>query len=119
MSAAGRAISRALARVDDWEALSAHRIRHKPSGIELLAGCGPFSFDTCSVAGHLHSAARSLGRLERLWLYWKARRILKVHRLYIRLLVLDLLRRGPGSQRRNGLNPWGPASPTTPREPTA
>lgn len=68
MSAAGRALSRALDKPEDWEFPSDYRIHHKPSNQDFWIGNGAFFFD-------IHDGGAScLGYLERHWLYRKTMR---------------------------------------------
>ncbi len=66
MSAAGRALSKALDAPDDW-VFDTHRIMHKQSGVQFWISNGGCFFDGDPVS--------CLGWIERHWLYWKAMRV--------------------------------------------
>lgn len=70
MSAAGRALSKALDRPEDWHQPDEYRIAHKPSGLAFWIANGRFFFNGDGLRG----TPRCLGLLERHWLYSKARR---------------------------------------------
>lgn len=71
MSAAGRALSKALESPDDWDALSKHRIIHRPTGMQFWVASGAWFFDGIEPDG----IQKSIGLIERHWLYFKARTI--------------------------------------------
>lgn len=70
MSAAGRALSKALDNPDDWE-ITQYTVKHKPSKQVFWTGLGGFFFDGYDASG----TPSCLGLLERHWLYWKARNL--------------------------------------------
>lgn len=70
MSAAGRALSKALDKPEDWIA-GGYRLIHKPSKQIFWVGSGGFFFDGHADAG----TPKCLGLIERHWLYRKAGRV--------------------------------------------
>lgn len=78
MSAAGRALSKALDTPGDWAIRLDLILSHKPSGVEFWIGTGPFFFD--GYVKYQLGGAGSIGLIERHWLYFKARKIVKANR---------------------------------------
>lgn len=72
MSAAGRALSKALENTEDWTGYSEYHITHVPSGQVFWVGNGAWFFDGYKP----RSIEHSIGLLERHWLYFKARKII-------------------------------------------
>lgn len=70
MSAAGKALSRALENPGDWTA-GHYEIKHRPSGLAFWVANGPFFFDGSEIEG----TPECLGLIERHWLYFKARKV--------------------------------------------
>lgn len=78
MSAAGRALSKALDNPQDWTGDGEFRIKHIPSGLEFWIGNGGFFFD--EQRRDKIDGERAIGLIERHWLYSKARKIIKANR---------------------------------------
>lgn len=72
MSAAGRALSKALDKPEDWYMPDDFCIKHRPSGLAFWVANGGFFFDCDGMEGTPHC----LGLLERHWLYFRARGIM-------------------------------------------
>ena len=70
MSAAGKALSRALDMPNDWTA-GYWSIEHRPSGLSFWTRNGSFFFD----GNDIKDTPQCLGLIERHWLYFKARKI--------------------------------------------
>jgi hypothetical protein len=70
MSAAGRALSKALDNPADWIQPDEYRIVHRPSNQAYWIANGGFFFN----GDVLHGTRRCLGLIERHWLYAKAMR---------------------------------------------
>lgn len=72
MSAAGRALSKALDSPEDWFGDGQYTIKHMPSGQEFWVANGAGFFDLESPLIERHS----IGWIERHWLFFKARKII-------------------------------------------
>lgn len=68
MSAAGRALSKALDKPQDWRAPDRFRMIHRPSGAAFWIANGTWFFD----GYEMENTPKCLGRIERHWLYRKA-----------------------------------------------
>lgn len=72
MSAAGRALSKALDKPQDWRGDGEFVITHIPSGQEFWIANGVWFFDGCEP----RTIRKSIGLVERHWLHFKARKII-------------------------------------------
>jgi len=70
MSAAGRALSKALESPGDWTS-GKYEITHRPSGLSFWVVDGAGLFDGSDIDG----TPKCLGLIERYWLYFKARKV--------------------------------------------
>ena len=71
MSAAGRALSKALESPDDWDSPSEYRIVHRPTGMSFWIANGSFWFN----GEDIYETPKCLGLIERHWLYFNARKV--------------------------------------------
>ena len=71
MSAAGRALSKALESPDDWDVPTEYRIVHRPTEMSFWTANGSFWFN----GSEIHGTPSCIGLIERHWLYFKARKV--------------------------------------------
>ena len=76
-SPAAMLINQALNNVDEWGSTSAYTIAHIPTGITFWVRNGAPHFDVYLIKGS-PATTKTLGYIERLFLYPKAKRIKKM-----------------------------------------
>lgn len=98
MSAAGRALSKALDILEDWTFNGGYAIKHMPSGQEFWVANGAWFFDAWDeIKG---GKKQLIGLIERHRLYFKARKIVAKYELDRRnLSANDLIARFKAAQK--------------------
>lgn len=76
MSAAGKALSKALDSPEDWTSDGKYTITHRPTGLVFWIANGAWFFD----GYRSENTPQCLGLIERHWLYFKARHIIPQRR---------------------------------------
>lgn len=87
MSCLGKIVYHALSSPDDWCTVDGarHTITHKPSGLQLWVGAGPFFFTFWELPAN---ARFDLGLIERHVLWWKAKPLVRQFRIEAQLKAL-------------------------------